>query len=83
VTDSLGPGATLVDPSAVLLFASIDGVHHKIADATGTPQTLGGLASNSSTVSRVVGRDAEGVEVAGDQPAALAAESKTLVDVAD
>src|ERR1035437_10078139 len=82
VTDAFGPGATLIDPTAVLQLAAVGRIDHEIADATRAPQTLCGLASDSSTVAGVVGRDAEGVEVAGDHPAALAAEGKTLVDVA-
>src|SRR5665811_1485802 len=82
MTVPFGLLSALVDPPAVLQLAPIDGVDREIADATRTPQTLGRLATDSSTVAGVVGGDAESVEVAGDHPAALAAEGKTLVDVA-
>src|SRR5450759_4561519 len=75
--------AALIDPTTVLQLASIDRVDHEVPDATRAPQTLRGLASDSSAVAGVMGRDAEGVEVAGDHPAALSLAGKTLVDVAD
>jgi hypothetical protein len=83
VANALGLGASLVDPPPVLQLAAVHGVDHEVADATRAPEALRALATDSSTVSGVVGRYAERVEVASDHPAALATDGETLVDVAD